>query len=483
MTACVAGGLALAIVKAAWAPITTDEAWSFNQWVVRGFGFIWTDYGATNNHLLNTLGMRIAALLFGTSELALRLPALAGRALLLVASAFLARRLLASAGLRVAFVAALAFHPYLLDFGALARGYSLGMGLLALAMLDLCAALDRRSDADAPPLGAVVRASIACGLSVAAVPVMLTPAAALLAAWLVLDPPRGRRDAAQRLAALVLPAAAVVLAAYAGVARQISATQLYFGAPTLARSLHSLRTIFFYDWPVPQSPAPPNGAAPPELAVAMALALVALAAMALTWAARRSEARRTTALPALTLLGVGLALGVQHGLLGLPLPRSRTWLAVAPVWVVVAFTAVDAAANRLRGRTGRALGLACALASLGLTAALAGRIDLHVYWEWPEDAPLREVAGAMATAGAGAHRTSLEFPWPRHAPLAYYRDRGRLTGLVLLPKQPDADLGADFVLTEGDEMRQRYRRLELVSEFPRSGVALLRRVRPGGHVP
>jgi len=119
------------IIRAATLSFTHDESLSWLWYVNVPFHqFLTNSIPSGNNHLLNTLGMRVASALFGDSEFSLRLPALAGHLLWLVFT-FLLFKNLKNPWVRLAGFALLNFNPYLLDFFSLARGYGLSMGLLA----------------------------------------------------------------------------------------------------------------------------------------------------------------------------------------------------------------------------------------------------------------------------------------------------------------------------------------------------------------
>ncbi len=110
---------------------THDESLSWLWYVNIPFRELLTNsIPSGNNHLLNTLGMRITSALFGDSEFSLRIFSLAGHLLWLVFT-FLLLKNLKNPWIRLAGFVLLNFNPYLLDFFSLARGYGLSMGLLA----------------------------------------------------------------------------------------------------------------------------------------------------------------------------------------------------------------------------------------------------------------------------------------------------------------------------------------------------------------
>jgi len=193
-------GLALALAAAAYArlaliraPIRYDEAYTFMAFAVRPAWSILSDYSLPNNHILHTLLVRAAYLAFGGELWAIRLPAfLAGLAT--VAAAYLAARLFY--GRRAALLAAglAAVWPYLVHYGADARGYSL-VGLLTLLIFTLGAYLLERGS-----LLAWLLVALFSALGLFTIPVMAYPIGVLYT-WLLLSALPGGRARFMRLLA------------------------------------------------------------------------------------------------------------------------------------------------------------------------------------------------------------------------------------------------------------------------------------------
>ena len=87
----------------------------------------------SNNHLLNTLLMKLAAAVFGVSELALRSPNLLAQWMYLLASFLILRRLSHPIVMLAGFII-LNTNPLALDYFALARGYGLSLGFILLSL-------------------------------------------------------------------------------------------------------------------------------------------------------------------------------------------------------------------------------------------------------------------------------------------------------------------------------------------------------------
>ncbi|MGV8042057.1 MAG: hypothetical protein AB2L07_19005 [Thermoanaerobaculaceae bacterium] len=153
------------VARAALVGITHDEALTLLIHVPGSWGDVVAHrlYIGSNNHLLNTVLLKLLLGVLPPLEWVIRLPALAGLGLYLTGCWRLLRRLVS--GPRFALgLALLAANPFLLDLHTLARGYGLGLGLLALAA---SCALEAR---EASSLGRATRChGVAAGLTVLAV--------------------------------------------------------------------------------------------------------------------------------------------------------------------------------------------------------------------------------------------------------------------------------------------------------------------------
>ncbi|MFH1782843.1 MAG: glycosyltransferase family 39 protein [Candidatus Omnitrophota bacterium] len=108
-----------------------DESLTYLLHVKASFWEIIT-YGRgirTNNHLLNTLLIKLFTYLFGISEFVIRTPALIGHGLYLVGIYKILNLFLKRQSLLIG-ILLLTLHPFMLDFFSCARGYSLGLGFL-----------------------------------------------------------------------------------------------------------------------------------------------------------------------------------------------------------------------------------------------------------------------------------------------------------------------------------------------------------------
>ncbi len=108
---------------------THDESYTYLDFVHQSImDIISYKIAFTNNHILNTLLMKVFEWGFGASEFVLRLPNLLAFTLYLGSSYMLIRK--GGQKLIIPFFMLLTFNPYLLDFFGLARGYGLSIGFM-----------------------------------------------------------------------------------------------------------------------------------------------------------------------------------------------------------------------------------------------------------------------------------------------------------------------------------------------------------------
>ena len=136
--------LAYVVTRAAKLCITIDEAATYNDHVRGGWLDIIlfrTDGLPDNNHILNTLFCKVSVMLFGLSELTLRIPSLLGCFFYLLGLNLCLRRIVSGWNIVIGLLA-VGMNPYVLDFLGLARGYGLGLGFTMLGLAALLSSFD-----------------------------------------------------------------------------------------------------------------------------------------------------------------------------------------------------------------------------------------------------------------------------------------------------------------------------------------------------
>ncbi len=117
-----------AVARACVQSITIDEADTYLVWVARRDPAHWQ--AASNNHVLNSLLMRLFTSVFPVSQLSVRAPALLGAALYILAAYFLCRKLTPELPTQWPLFVCLVYNPFVFDHLVAARGYALALGFL-----------------------------------------------------------------------------------------------------------------------------------------------------------------------------------------------------------------------------------------------------------------------------------------------------------------------------------------------------------------
>jgi hypothetical protein len=165
------------LIRAMTLPVTSGEAWNYDRFVAPEWRQAFEHFDL-NNHVLNTLLIRISTARFHLTELSLRLPSLLGGLLYLWVAYRLATRRFAPGPAALAVLGLLTLNPMVLDGMSEARGYGMGLAFLLWA-LELI--LESAESFNMRKLNLV---AVCLGLSVSAALAFAAPAAAMAAVFL-----------------------------------------------------------------------------------------------------------------------------------------------------------------------------------------------------------------------------------------------------------------------------------------------------------
>ncbi len=302
----------------------------------------------SNNHLLNTLLMKLSAGLFGESELALRLPNLLAHALYLVTAGLIARRFGRPPVILAAFLV-LSLNPFILDYFSVARGYGLGLGFMlgSLYFCLRCFEAPKVSSLQAGLTAAFAALAVLSTFSFLHVYVALnaTVVALILArAW------RARRagvgigtvaGVAARSALPLMLVGAILAALVAGPIRNLREWDELYAGGTIGfwqDTVGSLIRASLYGQPYAPTLAP-------LLAVLVGVVLAVNAGLFARFLVRGgqrcSSALTLTIVP--TAVVCTLTSSVQGHLLGIPFLEGRTAILFLPLFALLLLNAVRAA--------------------------------------------------------------------------------------------------------------------------------------------
>ena len=125
------------LYKASHASFTCDESFTYLNYVHMSVLQIISYHNPfPNNHILNSLLMKLSESFFGSSELALRLPNILAHILFLVITYKLLSRYCPKNG--IFFFILVNANPFMIDFFSLARGYGLALGLMSAGIYFYC---------------------------------------------------------------------------------------------------------------------------------------------------------------------------------------------------------------------------------------------------------------------------------------------------------------------------------------------------------
>jgi uncharacterized membrane protein len=169
----------VSVYRAKVQTIAHDEALTYEWFLDQGVYEV-LHYNAAN-HVLQTLLAKPIVKILSVSEFKLRVPSLIGAAIYLMAVYFLCRKLFGDGLVMLLSTAMMALNPQVMDFMPAARGYSLGLAGLAVAMYAFARLAERGKfdPADKEWRWGCAAASVALALAVAANFTNIVPAACL----------------------------------------------------------------------------------------------------------------------------------------------------------------------------------------------------------------------------------------------------------------------------------------------------------------
>lgn len=381
LVALLASAIGLTVYKAATAPITYDEAYTYLRFARQHTGAILRNYEYPNNHMLHTIAVRVSTRWFGDGLLAIRLPGLIGGIALLAAFVAIGRRFDEPVG--TVWPIGAAWLPIVLEYNGLARGYSLGAAACFWAAYLLIGALDTAKHATPRSRRqnlSLVGIGLLLGIAIGCVPTFGLFVAALLAAtalirFIGVRPVRWRDAAFDGLliATGIIPVLVVV---YGHVRLKPREWPWGFGnwqACNRAFWEHTLQ------WP---------GAMSSELALTLSGVVALAALMAIVSAFRRRETPARLLFSTLVFGIIGLI--CARWILGTvwPLPRTIHWL--APFCLLAILVAI-----RMCIRSRYASTIVAAVLVAGIVAWSAARWDSRRFAGWEDNADIPAAIDAI----------------------------------------------------------------------------------------
>jgi hypothetical protein len=476
--------LAWAVARAHVQAMTGDEGVTFEIWVLRYDPFQWTP--ANNNHILNSLLMRLITSVFGVSHLSVRAPALIGAAVYIAVSLWLSKLVNSKWYVRLILFLCLVYNPFIFDFMVAARGYGMGTAFL------LCAIAGPAWCYLNPANGHPKKILRVCALSSALLALSFTaifPFAFVVAAsWLILAVWGLRSAADHRLgvvAACTIPGLIVILLLPAHTLLHWNGQESLGGTTSIIRTIETVAQASLYR-------LNPHILNPLLFPIFMKLkrflipgivGLVLLHSL-LVFHGRAKLNPRNGRLFALGVAMAGIAILslvfhlVSFLLFGLELPQDRYAIFLVPLCTLAAGMI---AAVPLPSRTGRA----CRGALFGVLSLLAFHyimcLRLTYFREWQYQEDVKRVYDVVAWYNHNRGVRDAEVSWAYDGALAFYRDMSGRETLLPFTNHFAQDKSKDlYVLSGEDSQFIAASRLKVVYRGPSTDVVVAVRPEFGG---
>jgi hypothetical protein len=403
------------VARACVQSITIDEANTFLVYALRASPSGWE--ASSNNHVLNSLLMRLFVMVFGASPFTIRLPAVIGAAIYITAVYFLVRLITSKLLLQWSLLVCLVASPFTMDYLVAARGYSLALAFLTCA-ITLAA---RHKQRGGSLYKAAVLISVCAALSVSAnfsFGIADVATGLLILIWMWGDAAASRT---KTLAAFALPGLAVGYFFVGATVLGWPKGQFTWGAQSLLETSRSLLHASLYE----PNPYLLN----PRLQhhfVHFGTFLYPLLGAFFLWRAVLLYRARATVRGLAPALIAGGALTITlgcHQLLfwfyGVLLPLDRTGLYIALFLFLMAGAAAAIPLDSFQGRiTARAMtGVLVLIACYSI-----GCLRLTYFREWKYDADMKKVYSVLAYYNRTYGLKNVSVNWRYVASINAYRE-------------------------------------------------------------
>ena len=434
--------LAVNLYRAMTQSVTPGEAWNYDRFI----GPTWQESFAhfdVNNHVLNTLLVRISTWHFHLTELSLRLPSLLAGVFYLWVVFRMARRWFGDGLPFLAVVGLLTLNPLVVDALSEARGYGMALACWMWALELLLESAESLSQQK------LKLAAVCLGLSVAATLAFAAPAIALLVVFLVWSNGRagassgvvpGRAAPTARVLVLLSCLTAFVLLAIP--LNHAEWKTLAVGATSLRQTINEITALSLGT----------------SLKVIGAMARVALALVALAGAAAALHYWRRRDGALVTLTGASLALTLvflmaAHRWLRTPFPQDGAiYLIPLTILIVTAW---------ILKQHNKAAQMAFLAVSCVLLARYVAEFPFGMYAAGSQFSGARTLAKTLRVKAKGGSPT-IGVSLAAEPIMSYYRTRYRQANWHPIERQPLTGVYDFYVLTPADAFLIEQHRLHVM---------------------
>ena len=424
--------MAWAVARAHLQAVTGDEGDTYLLWAAAPDPSHWLP--SPNNHILNSILMRLFTAVFGLCPLTVRTPALLGGALYIAVSLWFSRLIASQWTIRLLLFVCLVYNPFIFDYFVAARGYGLATAFLLYAIAVPAWCYLKLPNAPTTLIAAAGISSACLALSFTAnfAFAFVEVATLLLLTFFALrrakqcQPPAGRRLKWQILAASILPGSLVVLLLPSWTLLHWEPGFLFAGVKSLRETIQSVVEASVYE-PNPQLANPLvypvlNAIKPFLIPALCGLAFLQLVLILVEFRKHDERARKLLAVGAVCLGALAswlLLHQAAYSFFRLLMPVSRTAVFVAPLCTLAIGVCVSIPSHSRAAKWCRRV----LLATLSLTAlyfVMCLRLTHFKEWQYQED--VKRVYDVIAWYNHNRGVENVETSWFYFGALNFYRE-------------------------------------------------------------
>lgn len=422
------GLLAYTAYRAYAIPFTHDESLTYNHIMHEPFMHIIsnnTEFISANNHILNTLAMKLWNAIFGPVEIGLRLHSLLAHVLYLLFTWRIVK------GLRPAWLVMGGFlllniNPYLLDFFSLARGYAMSISFMMMSLYYLQAFIYTGSQKK------IVASLAAGGLAILSNFALLTYFLSLIvfyelyllySYWPVT---RNILVIVKKNIPVLIAVGVMTAICWEPIRILLKTNQLYFGGEYgfWFNTVSSLIHVSLYDMPYS------DGAYPVVKIIVIAACLLFLLFAGYKAVKNIIDKQDMQGIAAAFLVSFIATISyVQHVILGSKFLEERFALFVFPLFIVAFIFLFSMAVSLSNGKKYIAGGAMLVIVAAG-TVHLARAANVTYNYNWHYDADTKSMLADLQKVRGQAMDVRLGITWYYEPAINFYRTTRKMTWLM-----------------------------------------------------
>lgn len=427
------------LVRAIYVDFTFDEIWTVSAFVPLSFSSIVSLYPCdANNHILNTILIKLFIFLFGNSSFACRFPNLIAFAIYLLVAIRMSRLFRHHVTYLITLLLLIA-NPFVLDFFGLARGYGLAMSFEVASIYCLLSLYREHRVVYLIP--GVTSSMLAVLSNFSFLPFMLVYGALLLGVLIYF-----RLHLIRIIGSVVAVYISFGILILPLLLRLKASGSLYYGGHT-GLYADTLMSLLQYSTGRHFSP---DALRLPLLIIVMLI--IGVPVMAVIYMLIRGRIGSLEIIPVILLLGVVAIVWLMQQIMHTPYPIDRTALFLYPLVCI----AVGFSLDIIMPRSPILFSVFALAGCVFLIVNFCLNANIYKTISWNFEAYATEILRDINQKGREDHKKySVDCSWPLQNQMGYYMSRYAFDHIYPLQGKLDRDSiadGADFYILMDDPM-------------------------------